>query len=94
MAVAKSALVRFQPIKLAARQAAEDACLCIVNHALVTVLVRLTEDVDASAPRWYLEAGFGPCEGEGLIFPNLADAERWILDKLSGPGPVDLSIVS
>lgn len=77
------------PIKVASGRVPDDACLCLVNDVLVSVLVRLEESFRGSEAPWYLEMGFGPCTGEGIIFPTLEDAREWALTKVQGTARVE-----
>src|SRR4051794_36476412 len=67
-----STVVRFQPIRLGSPSGGEDAWLGWANHHLVALLVRIQ---GTGIPRrrhgWFLEAGYGPCRREGLLFPTL-----------------------
>ncbi|WFT77557.1 hypothetical protein QA634_19755 [Methylobacterium sp. CB376] len=68
--------IRFEPIKSATRSNGEEAVLVWANHNLVALLVR----ADA---QWFLQFGLGPCEREGLLFHDLADAEHWFLECIA-----------
>src|SRR6476469_10070618 len=71
--------VRFEPVSLAGQYEAEKACLVFASDHLVAVLVRLDAgDLVAERHGWCLEIGFGPCRGEGILFPDLESAESWI----------------
>jgi hypothetical protein len=49
----------------------------------MAVLIRAEgEDQPPGAHTWYLETGFGPCRGEGALFPTLAAVETWIRDQI------------
>ena len=83
-----SLAIRFQPIRLAGHCGGEDALLGLVNDHLMAVLVRVADDgLPADQQGWYLEAGFGPCRGEGLLFPVLTAGEAWIRQQVPADWP-------
>ncbi len=83
-----SLTIRFQPIRLADHRDGEDALLGLVNDHLMAVLVRVADDqLPADQQGWYLEVGFGPCRGEGLLFPVLKAGEAWIRQQISANWP-------
>ena len=63
--------VRFEAVRAATSEAAEDAHLVFANRQLVALLV-------PAEAGWYLQLGLGPCEREGLIFETLGAVERWV----------------
>ena len=78
-----SVTVKFQPAWVAGASDGEEARLACANGCLVAVLLRVA---DPALPRdrrgWYLEAGFGPCHGEGVLFRSLRAAEAWVRGRL------------
>src|SRR4051812_22049122 len=74
--------VLLDPIQLGGQYAAEDACVGRIDGHVVAVLLRVGgADVPRDAQGWFLEIGFGPCRGEGLMFPTLEAAARWMTGK-------------
>jgi hypothetical protein len=73
--------VETQTVRIATTQDSEEAVLCSVDGVIYAVLVVLTRPDGSQA--WYLHAGFGPCEQEGLIFETLADAARWVDERIA-----------
>jgi hypothetical protein len=75
--------VKFQPAWVAGGCDCEAARLACVSGRLVAVLLRVADpDLPRERRGWYLELGFGPCSGEGVLFRNLRAAETWIRDRL------------
>lgn len=75
--------IRFQPVRLGGRYDGEEACLGLANDHLVTVLVPVSgEEVPSERQGWFLEVGFGPCYGEGLLFATLEAAETWMRSQI------------
>jgi hypothetical protein len=62
----------------------EDGYLVLASDKLVAVLVRLSEEVHGDAVgNWYLEVGFGPCDGPAHpVFETLDAAKAWIATRL------------
>jgi hypothetical protein len=78
----------FQPIRLGNHCDGEDALLGLVDDHLVAILVRVADDeLPADRQGWFLEAGFGPCRGEGLLFPELKAGETWIRQQIPANWP-------
>ena len=67
--------VRFEAIRAATAEAAEDAHLVFANRELVALLV-------PAEAGWYLQLGLGPCEREGLIFETLDAADTWVHERV------------
>lgn len=75
-----SIVVRFEPVRAATREAAEDGYLVYADQQLVALLV-------PADTGWFLQLGLGLCAREGLIFGRLCEAEGWVracLSSLSG----------
>ena len=73
--------------RLATAAGSEEACLCVQDDTIFAILVRQGAG-GATQQGWYLLAGFGPCEGEGLIFDRLEQALHWVAERTgesSGP---------
>jgi hypothetical protein len=80
--------VTFEPVWLAGQHDGEEAQLAFVDMHLVAVLVRAEcEDQPIGSECWFLEIGFGPCRGEGILFPTLSAVEVWIRDRVSASWP-------
>jgi hypothetical protein len=78
-----SLVIRFQAIQLGGQYGGEDAWLGWANEHLVALLVRLSgPDLPRRRHGWFLEAGYGPCRGEGLFFPTLKAVESWIREAI------------
>lgn len=67
--------VRFQPVTAATQQACEPAQLIWVDQHLAALLV-------PAEVGWFLQVGFGRCEGEGLLFATLEAAEDWVRARM------------
>src|SRR5687768_17591099 len=81
-------VVRFQPVRLGGQYSGEDAWLGWANEHLVALLVRISgRGLPRTRHGWFLEAGFGPCRGEGMFFSSLSAAEDWIRDKIPAGWP-------
>jgi hypothetical protein len=65
----------------------EQGLIIFADGVLVAVFSHLKETVDRELQdRWFLEAGFGPCDGTlpSPIFSNQDQAEQWVWDRLLG----------
>ena len=61
--------------------------IVFADGVLVAVLSYLKETVEGELQeQWYLEAGFGPCDGTlpQPTFNSQDEAESWVLSRLSG----------
>ncbi|GJD92952.1 hypothetical protein [Methylobacterium iners] len=67
--------VRFQPVTAATQQAHEPAQLVWVDQHLAALLV-------PAEVGWFLQVGFGRCEGEGVLFSTLAAADDWVRARM------------
>ena len=71
-----------QPVRVAVDgDKSEAGYLLFADGVLVAVISNLKETVDgALQDNWYVEAGFGPCDGllPAPIFKSQEDAERWV----------------
>ncbi|QEE37904.1 MULTISPECIES: hypothetical protein [unclassified Methylobacterium] len=76
--------LRLQPVQVATNSDDTESQLVFADGFLVAVLVRLSEQHEDDAGRWFLEAGFGPIDLNcPPLFIDLDEAQTWILDQLS-----------
>jgi hypothetical protein len=64
----------------------EPGCLIFADGILVAVISHLEETVEGELKhRWYLEAGFGPCDEviPHPIFASKEEAWAWVSDRVS-----------
>jgi hypothetical protein len=73
-------IFELRPCLVATREGSETARLCFKDDVLLAILVPAGS---AAHPRWFLQAGFGPCAGEGLIFDTLEEARAWLEESTS-----------
>lgn len=69
----------------------QDGLLVFVNKQLVAVLVVLNLDHEEDTTlkgRWFLEAGFGPCQAwnRGHVFATQDEALTWVRDQVLADG--------
>ena len=80
--------VALQPVRVDTGSADQQGCLVFVDDRLVAVLVRLSEQHDDKAGRWFLEHGFGRLDGPAHpTFDDIGTAQAWIAGRLAGSGP-------
>jgi hypothetical protein len=76
-----------QVIRVAvANNKSEPSCLVFADGILVAVISHLEETVEGELKhRWYLEAGFGPCDGviPHPIFASKEEAWAWVSARTS-----------
>ena len=63
----------------------EPGCLVFADGVLVAVISHLEETVDGEIQhRWYLEAGFGRCDGlkPEPVFASKDEAQAWVAGRL------------
>jgi hypothetical protein len=79
-----AASLTFQHIEVVTGHADHEGQLVLVNGQLIAVLVRLDDEVHGNdRGRWFLEAGFGPCQGPFQpAFSDLEGAARWITERI------------
>lgn len=76
--------LQFQPVQVATGSNDSDSRLVFADGFLVAVLVRLSDDHEATAGQWYLEAGFGRVDdAHPPIFVDLKEAQVWIAGQLA-----------
>ena len=69
--------------KIATGSEDERGVLVFVGEFIVAILIRLDASFYESAKgSWYLEVGFGACEGVPEPFERLSDGLLWIADRL------------
>src|SRR5919202_1584893 len=73
--------VTFSPVCLATKEGLEEAQLVLAEGGILAILVR-ADAAESTEGCWYLQTGFGPCEAEGVLFPDLAAAETWVRQRL------------
>ena len=77
-------ILNLQPVQVATQSDDAESQLVFADGFLVAVLVRLSEQHEADAGKWFLEVGFGPVDRIcPPIFPDLAAARLWILRQLT-----------
>lgn len=75
--------LRLQPVQVALKSDDAEGQLVFADGFLVAVLVRLSEQHEADAGKWFLEAGFGPVDPLfPPLFADLDDAQGWIEQQL------------
>ena len=76
--------LRFQPVQVATGSYDTDGQLVFADGFLVAVLVRLSDDHDDLAGKWFLEAGFGRVVTMGPpLFADIDKAQSWIEQRLA-----------
>ncbi len=79
--------VCLQPVVVNTGEGGQDGLLVFVAKQLVAVLVHLEEKHGpdpAYRNKWFLEAGFGPCQAwnRGQIFATQDEAVAWVRDQV------------
>ncbi len=76
--------ITLQPIPVMTGSQDHEGRLVLVNGQLAAVLVRLSDEVHGEARgRWFLETGFGRCDGaEHPVFESLDEAEAWVRRRI------------
>jgi hypothetical protein len=78
-------VVSYQPIPILIDSHDTQGLLALLDGQLVAVLSRL--DAEAYGRdlkgRWHLEAGFGPCDGDGHLFATPEDIPTWVRQCLN-----------
>ena len=73
--------VTFSPVCLATKEGLEEAQLVLAEEGILAILAR-AEAAESTEGCWYLQTGFGPCEAEGVLFPDLGAVETWVRQRL------------
>lgn len=76
-----------QPVVVNTGDGGQDGLLVFVAKQLVAVLVLLEGKHSLDTPlrgKWFLEAGFGPCQdwNKGQIFATQEEAIAWVQDQV------------
>ena len=76
--------LRLQPVQVATGSNDAESQLVFSDGFLVAILVRLSEQHEDDAGKWFLEAGFGQVDDlSAPLFTDLDEAQAWILEQLS-----------
>jgi len=76
--------LHLQPVQVSTGSADTESHLVFDDGFLVAVLVRLSDEHEADAGKWSLEAGFGRVDDPSPpTFADLDEAQGWISDQLS-----------
>src|ERR671933_124331 len=73
--------VTFSPILLATKEGLEEAQLALAQGGILAILVR-ADAAESTDGCWYLQTGFGICEEEGVLFPDLGAVKTWVRQRL------------
>ena len=73
-----------QPIPVMTGSRDHEGRLVLANGQLAAVLVRLADEVHgADRGGWFLETGFGPCDGPAHpVFESLDEAQAWVRGRI------------
>ena len=75
-----------QPVQVATESDDAERHLVLADGFLVAVLVRLSDQHEHHAGKWFLEAGFGAIHSVSPpLFADLDAARGWILEQLPSP---------
>ena len=78
---------RLQPVQVATGSDDQESQLVFVDGFLAAVLVKLSDQHEENAGKWFLEAGFGRVDDyRAPIFADLEEAQAWIAARLKGTG--------
>ena len=77
--------LHLQPVRIATGGDHTESHLVFASGFLVAILVKLGEQYEDEAGRWFLEVGFGPVNRiNPPTFINLDEAQIWIELRLRG----------
>ena len=77
--------IRFQPVQVATGSDDQESQLVFADGFLAAVLVRLSDQHEEDAGKWFLEVGFGRVDDfRAPIFRDLDAARIWIEGRLMG----------
>ena len=76
--------ITLQPIPVMTGSQDHEGHLVLADGQLAAVLVRLADEVHgADRGGWFLENGFGPCDGPAHpVFESLDEAQAWVRGKV------------
>ena len=76
--------ITLQPIPVLTGSQDQEGRLVLADGQLVAVLVRLADEVHGDKRGgWFLEAGFGHCDGpQHPVFASLDEAEIWVRRRI------------
>jgi hypothetical protein len=76
--------ITLQPLPVMTGSQDQEGRLVLADGQLVAVLVRLADEVHgAERGGWFLEVGFGPCDGpEHPVFESLDEAQVWVRRRI------------
>jgi hypothetical protein len=78
--------LRLQPVHVETGSHDTESQLVFADSFLVAVLVHLSEEHEADADKWFLEAGFGRVDHpDPPMFADLDEAQGWIEQRLALP---------
>jgi hypothetical protein len=73
-----------QPVQVATGSEDQESRLVFHDGFLVAILMRLSDEHEGEAGRWFLEAGFGQVDSvRSATFADLDEAQAWIAGQLS-----------
>ncbi len=76
--------IRLHPVQVATGSSDTESQLVFHDGFLIAVLVRLSDEHEADAGKWFLEAGFGRIDPRRPpTFVDLVEAQAWIADQLA-----------
>jgi hypothetical protein len=76
--------LRLQPVQVATGSKDQESRLVFHDGFLVAILIRLSDEHESDAGRWFLEAGFGQVDCiRPATFADLDEAQVWIAGQLS-----------
>jgi hypothetical protein len=76
--------IHLQPVRVGTDSPDEEGQLVLADGRLVAVLVHLSDEYEADAGKWFLEAGFGRVDHPNAPkFDSLDEAQTWIARRLS-----------
>ena len=76
--------LHLQPVQVSTGSDDTESRLVFEDGFLVAVLVCLSDEHEAEAGKWFLEAGFGRVDNASPpTFADLDEAQGWISDQLS-----------
>ncbi len=75
--------ITLQPIPVMTGSQDHEGRLVLVDGQLVAVLVHLSDEMHGEERgRWFLEAGFGRCDGHHPVFESLDEAQTWVCRRI------------